>query len=241
MAHLTSGFIRSFIKSNQSSPARQLQVQSVFPFAFPAALSALLIAAVIARPLLVALGIFSNLWIFLAALIHGFYRWTMSSTTKAGFHAARPLTKFQSSVEEALRGFDSYKAPFYYACGYFCTILPFFLFNPPRPNYERQWIQASDGQPIYLDWLLPTENVRGIVIMLHGVNGGTDANYVKDVSVRLAGRGFAVACMINRGLGDAFVEGPPERWFSAARICDVKAAVESVGKLVDSSNQAANQ
>mmetsp|Transcript_23390 Transcript_23390/g.19878 ORF Transcript_23390/g.19878 Transcript_23390/m.19878 type:complete len:91 (+) Transcript_23390:132-404(+) len=68
--------------------------------------------------------------------------------------------------------------------GHFATALPFLTVKLRSLKLERRWIMTNDGevsQSIALDWQLPKKNVKGIFLVLHGLNGGSKARYVQDL------------------------------------------------------------
>ena len=229
------------LSANQGKPGPQLRLERVVPNLVPAALTAGWIGLVIARPLLlvVAVALLANYnWlgvvIFITWLmVAGFVRFSSQWDTQPGVHAARPLTELQSKLSARLQRFVGYEAPVFYDCGFFCTVIPFFAYYTKPPPYYRLWLSSHDGESLYVDWLMPPSGrITSVCLVLHGVNGDSDANYVKDFAVRMADRGVAVGCMVNRGMGDSIVSGPPSSWFSSARTCDIRKVVDDTVTLV---------
>ena len=62
------------------------------------------------------------------------------------------------------------------------------------PLFRREMIQFEDGGQIALDWMVK-ENSKNIVVVCHGLTGGTDCNYIKDTMNKLFKAGFTVVCV----------------------------------------------
>ena len=241
--YLLNADLEALIDKFSERPLPPLKADPVYPSLNGALLGGLLIAVVVLRPLWgvfiltaylfelrslvgVAFGLF-----FFAQVFTIVSKW---SVTKPGVHAGHPLTKLQYFVREALKPKVEYKPPLGYACGFFCTVFSFFLYRPNPVAYKRQWIAGSDGERFYVDWLLPSSGViDSIAIVLHGLNGASDANYVVDVGKRLAQSNIAIACMVNRGMGDSYVTGEPSAWFSTTRTSDLNTVVETIERLIE--------
>ena len=50
-----------------------------------------------------------------------------------------------------------------------------------------------------MDWKI--NDPKNIVLVLHGLTGGGDCNYIKDTLERLYDAGYTAVCFNNRGVG----------------------------------------
>ena len=92
---------------------------------------------------------------------------------------------------------SNYKGPpFYYLNGHFETILPSLLRNVKGVEYEREQIETPDDDFLNIDWL-KNENGRVLVIS-HGLEGGSDRHYAKGLAKLFFQNGWDVAAWNNR-------------------------------------------
>ena len=78
------------------------------------------------------------------------------------------------------------------------TLWPFLFRGGPSPAYQRERLELPDGDFIDIDWL-GSQNDSPIVILLHGLEGGSDSHYIRAISTRLAGLGLRCAILHFRG------------------------------------------
>ncbi len=78
------------------------------------------------------------------------------------------------------------------------TLWPFLFRRGTSPVYRRQRFELADGDFIDIDWLGEDEQ-QPIVVLLHGLEGGSDSHYIRSVSNALATGGLRVAVMHFRG------------------------------------------
>jgi predicted alpha/beta-fold hydrolase len=75
--------------------------------------------------------------------------------------------------------------------------------NPYIP-YDRELVDLKDQGKIALDWLVPLPSVdkeeTRILLILHGLSGGSEANYVRHAVQNSQRNGFRTAVMNNRGI-----------------------------------------
>jgi len=104
------------------------------------------------------------------------------------------------------------------------TTLPFILasITLPPATYHRRWVPTTDGEHVAVDCAFPAaghDEIGDVYLLLHGLNGGSDEEYVKDFVLAGTRRGDTVCCLIARGLmATPVVSG---RMFNGARIDDV--------------------
>jgi len=121
------------------------------------------------------------------------------------------------------------------------TGLPFILNKVASPYYVRVWLPVSDGEVIALDIAFPPlklstssddqtiyrhDTSKPLYMILHGLNGGSQEEYVKDFAVRRHAEGSTVVVVVARGLMDLPIRG----WdgFHGARITDAHAAATAL-------------
>jgi len=114
------------------------------------------------------------------------------------------------------------------------TGIPFLVNKSPDPKYHRVWVENTiDYEAVALDIAFPHDGVHSstkpIILILHGLNGGSHEEYVKEFVMRRTKEGHTCIVMIARGLMDTPVLG----WnvFHGARISDVNAASEVISKV----------
>ena len=129
-----------------------------------------------------------------------------------------------------------YGATPYLPTGDSLTGIPFLMNRSPTPLYERRWVlNTHDLEAIAIDIAFPAEGVHSttnpIYLILHGLNGGSHEEYVKDFVSRSIQEGSTCIVMIARGLMDTPVRG----WnvFHGARTTDIEAVAQTIRKAVD--------
>jgi len=118
------------------------------------------------------------------------------------------------------------------------TGIPFLVNSVPDHMYHRIWVtNPIDFEAIALDVSFPLDGVHSnkhpIYLILHGLNGGSHEEYVKEFVMRRTKEGCTCIVMIARGLSDTPVRG----WnvFHGARVTDVDTAAHAIQKGVSSS------
>ncbi|CAB9528190.1 Protein ABHD1 [Seminavis robusta] len=103
------------------------------------------------------------------------------------------------------------------------TGLPFILNKDlPAPAYRRLWLETHDHEYVALDIALPEKghsDKKPLYLVLHGLNGGSEEDYVKEFAHRRIAEGSTIVIMVARGLMDLPIKG----WdlFHGARVDDV--------------------
>ena len=137
------------------------------------------------------------------------------------------------------------------------TGIPFVVNKVPEQEYVRVWTRNGfDGEHLALDIAFPYSDFndgnsgendpgdpedrrtfahdpdRPVYLVLHGLNGGSHEEYVKDLVERRRSEGSTVVVLIARGMMDTEMVG----WnmFHGARTGDVDAAARAVRKGLDS-------
>jgi predicted alpha/beta-fold hydrolase len=62
------------------------------------------------------------------------------------------------------------------------------------PNFKRETFKLKDGGQLSLDWMI-REKPENLIVITHGLTGGTDCNYIKDAVDRFYNAGFSVVCV----------------------------------------------
>lgn len=118
------------------------------------------------------------------------------------------------------------------------TGLPFILNKiKTNPIYHRLWLETHDHEYVALDISLPDNNNNGnghsydkpLYLVLHGLNGGSQEEYVKEFVHRRNAEGSTVVVMVARGLMDLPIKG----WniFHGARIEDAHVAARKLRQV----------
>ncbi|KAF0695527.1 Aste57867_13669 [Aphanomyces stellatus] len=112
----------------------------------------------------------------------------------------------------------------------------------PPMSYKRQMVTMADGGQVSLDWALPSSAMstkdtttttaandpdeqrdHPTVLMLHGLTGDSQNNYIRSAAQKLIRRGWRVVVLNARGCGNTPVTSP--HFLSAAHTEDVRAVV----------------
>lgn len=109
------------------------------------------------------------------------------------------------------------------------TGVPFLLNNIPQQTFVRRWVPSGvsgEKEALILDIAFPKDGVhrrnKPIYLILHGLNGGSDEEYVKDFVMRATADDCTAAVLVTRGLMDSPILGDNLPHF--ARLSDVDAA-----------------
>jgi len=115
------------------------------------------------------------------------------------------------------------------------TGIPFLINSSPDINYRRVWAHnADDEEYVALDLAFPKDRVhytdKPIYFILHGLNGGSSEEYVREMVWRRTQENSTCVVMIARGLMDT----PVMQWdvFHGARISDVQSASGYIRKVL---------
>jgi hypothetical protein len=109
------------------------------------------------------------------------------------------------------------------------TGLPFLLNKVDKPQWTRVWLPTVDDEVVALDFSFPAtghDSRKPLYLVLHGLNGGSEEEYCREMANRRTAEGSTVVVMVARGLMDLPVKG----WdvFHGARIDDVHAAASAL-------------
>lgn len=125
------------------------------------------------------------------------------------------------------------------------TGIPFLVNSAPEQDYVRVWVKNEfDGEYLALDIAFPVIKGEGVddryahnktkpvFLVLHGLNGGSHEEYVKDFVQRRRSEGSTIIVFIARGMMDTSIVG----WngFHGARTGDIDAAARVIRKGLSS-------
>lgn len=91
-------------------------------------------------------------------------------------------------IDAALASHGTYRAPAWLLGGHAQTIWPYFLRRPHVPM-RRETVVTGDGDVWEFDWL-DTNDDGPLVVLFHGLEGGSESHYVRALFVALAARGW---------------------------------------------------
>ncbi|KAF4668501.1 Phospholipase abhd3 [Perkinsus olseni] len=194
----------------------------------------ILIVAVVSAPLLAADHYTRRPLMLLAASVILVMLW-MKARYHVGSESIHPgvYGHFTTSavgrrVEQSLRRAleRHHPTPYLFNAHLRTVILHVLMYgSPPPQGLQRRWFPVEE-QHIALDVLLPKGSPKGVVLLLHGLNGDTNEPYVIDMYKACQARGFIGCGMLGRGLGSGSpFNGGPQDTFSPGRISDVLAVV----------------
>ena len=67
------------------------------------------------------------------------------------------------------------------------------------PLFTREIFKLKDKGSLALDWMIRKDS-KNVVVICHGLTGGSDCNYMKDAMNQLFKEGFTVVCLNQRGV-----------------------------------------
>lgn len=116
------------------------------------------------------------------------------------------------------------------------TGIPFLLNSAPSQSYQRVWVDNTyDREAVALDIAFGTDGgvhdvTKPVFLILHGLNGGSHEEYVREFVVKKTREGHTCIVMIARGLMDTPVRG----WnvFHGARTLDIENSSRAIRKAL---------
>jgi dienelactone hydrolase len=117
------------------------------------------------------------------------------------------------------------------------TGIPFLVNDAfPWPDLEltKVWVPTVDDEAVRLELAFPPQGGhrpdKAVYVVLHGLSGGSQEEFIKDHVHRATARGHTVVIMIARGLMDTPIKG----WnvFHGARVTDIEATVGAIRKAI---------
>ncbi|KJE96791.1 hypothetical protein CAOG_09032 [Capsaspora owczarzaki ATCC 30864] len=112
--------------------------------------------------------------------------------------------------------------------GHAQTVFGVILRTNPDVAYERELVGMSDGGQVALDWhdIPDMEESTPLVVVLHGLTGGSNENYVKHIVLEAERNKWRTVVFNNRGCGNSVAITP--RGFSATFTDDIAEVVQHV-------------
>mmetsp|Transcript_6557 Transcript_6557/g.9553 ORF Transcript_6557/g.9553 Transcript_6557/m.9553 type:complete len:647 (-) Transcript_6557:319-2259(-) len=114
------------------------------------------------------------------------------------------------------------------------TGIPFLINSVESQIYTRVWLSSElvgkEEESVAMDIAFPPDGIhrtdKPLYLVLHGLNGGSSEEYIKEFVQRRINEGSTVAVMIARGLMNTPVVG----WnvFNGARVSDVDASAKAL-------------
>lgn len=90
------------------------------------------------------------------------------------------------------------------------TGFPFLANHLPKPEWNRLFLETEDEEYVSLDICFPESGFNSsnpIYFVLHGLNGGSDEEYIRDLAFRRIEEGATIVVMVARGLMDLPIRG----------------------------------
>jgi len=90
------------------------------------------------------------------------------------------------------------------------TGFPFLLNHVPNLDWNRVFLKTFDEEYVALDIVFPPDghdSTKPVYLLFHGLNGGSNEEYIKDISQRRITDGSTVVVMVARGLMSLPVKG----------------------------------
>eukprot|EP00276_Gloeochaete_wittrockiana_P009635 CAMPEP_0184644368 /NCGR_PEP_ID=MMETSP0308-20130426/1092_1 /TAXON_ID=38269 /ORGANISM="Gloeochaete witrockiana, Strain SAG 46.84" /LENGTH=369 /DNA_ID=CAMNT_0027072853 /DNA_START=1468 /DNA_END=2577 /DNA_ORIENTATION=- len=154
-----------------------------------------------------------------------------AKSTKWSYFSKSPLIFYQNDemIEEIFKRCpilsENYRpSPFLYN-GHLQTIFAALFRRNPDVQYDREYVPTSDGGEIALDYLqtstLPAD--APILILLHGLTGGSHDAYIKYMVLDAHKAGFRPIAFNSRGCAGVSLKTP--QFYSASFTGDIRTAI----------------
>ncbi|KAF4690526.1 Phospholipase abhd3 [Perkinsus olseni] len=167
-------------------------------------------------------------------------RYRPNGRAKPGIEGHTEGTEFGKLLVDLLESrAKAFKPTPYVLNGHLATAIPFLMYRyTTPPGLRRRWMYThEEGRPsqsVALDWCLPGQgNVKGVVIILAGINGGPKEGYVLDMIRHATSQGYATCCLIARGSCHTQVVGGQENGPCGSRVTDVERVIDICHAVTD--------
>ncbi|KAF4728198.1 Phospholipase abhd3 [Perkinsus olseni] len=167
-------------------------------------------------------------------------RYRPNGRAKPGIEGRTESTEFGKLLVDLLESrAKAFKPTPYILNGHLATAIPFLVYRYTKtPGLRRRWMYThEEGRPsqsVALDWCLPGQgNVKGVVIILAGINGGPKEGYVLDMIQNATSQGYAACCLIARGSCHTQVVGGQENGPCGSRVTDVEQVIDICHAVTD--------
>lgn len=121
---------------------------------------------------------------------------------------------------------SAYKSPSLYKNGHLSTIYSGGIKSTTAPNYQREKLELSDGDFIFIDYYL--KNTKKAIILCHGLAGSSQSSYINTSSNYFLQHHYSVFAWNNRSCGGAINRLP--QLYHHASVNDLEAVVQAVLK-----------
>jgi predicted alpha/beta-fold hydrolase len=126
---------------------------------------------------------------------------------------------------------DGYRAPWWLPSAHLQTAYPFFLPRIAVP-LRRERVEIGDGDFWLFDWLdVPAAIDSPLVVVFHGLEGGSDSHYVRALFARLAALGWRGVVPHFRGCGGEANRLP--RAYHSGDFAEIERMLHAVQSRVD--------
>jgi predicted alpha/beta-fold hydrolase len=92
-----------------------------------------------------------------------------------------------------------FKTAWWFRNPHFQTIWPALFRSVPQADYQRQRIELRDGDFIDIDWCGKNQPDRPVTILLHGLEGSSDSQYIRGLASLFSKLGWRTAAINFRG------------------------------------------
>lgn len=101
----------------------------------------------------------------------------------------------------------------------------------PEVYFKREYLIMEDSGVVSIDWVISEESrgkksINKLMIMVHGLTGGSETTYMREISKDYAARGYKVAIVHNRGISDTPIVTPLV--YHAAFTGDIKDSIRYI-------------
>jgi hypothetical protein len=126
-------------------------------------------------------------------------------------NANKFVSEIVANWPEKFRLYDkAHGASFMLSTGDSRTGIPFLVNHLPNPEWRRFFLEVDHDEYIALDISFPKsghDNMNPLYMILHGLNGGSNEEYVRDFTFRRNSENSTVVVMVARGLMDLPIKG----------------------------------
>jgi predicted alpha/beta-fold hydrolase len=156
--------------------------------------------------------------------------WLCAPPKSACTHVAQRSERNELLLE-AMPAARSYRPPLGYASPHAQIVATSVFRERPHIAFEREPMALADGGSIALDWLpgVPAPGTP-VLIILHGLTGGSQETYVRWMALKAQSQGYAVCVMNARGCSRQHLASP--KTFSAAWTEDIRTTALRVRTIV---------
>jgi predicted alpha/beta-fold hydrolase len=147
------------------------------------------------------------------------------------FNKTKLLYKITEKNLSIIKNFKNLNyRPTFYLPSFTLQLICHEIYPASHVKFIRDYVNAKDGGVISMDWVINKnmeKNFDKVLVVLHGLTGGSETNYIRDIIVGFekAG-GYKIVIIHNRGINDTPLLTPFS--FHAAFTDDLKMALSIV-------------